>query len=67
MNVGSCRDEALKVVLDFTSNPALVHVACLLYQLEVLLLHSTTSSKKVRHSSTLSPVCRFVSLGLAQL
>ena len=45
-----CRDEALKVVLDFTASPRLVHVACLLYQLEVLLLQSGTPSKKVCHT-----------------
>lgn len=44
-----CRDEALKVVLDFTASPRLGHVARLLYQLEVLLLQSGTSSKKVCH------------------
>lgn len=45
-----CRDEALKVVLDFTASPNLVHVARLLYQLEVLLLQSGTPSKKVCHT-----------------
>ncbi|KAL0036203.1 hypothetical protein WJX79_007899 [Trebouxia sp. C0005] len=45
-HLNSLRDEALKVVLEFTSNPGLVHVARLLYQLEVLLLHSSTPSSK---------------------
>ncbi|DBA95921.1 TPA: hypothetical protein ACH3X1_001448 [Trebouxia sp. C0004] len=45
-HLNSLRDEALKVVLNFTSNPGLVHVARLLYQLEVLLLHSSTPKKE---------------------
>lgn len=43
----ACRDEALQVVLDFSSNAGLVHLARLLYQLEVLLLQSGNTSMKV--------------------
>ncbi len=46
------RDEALKVVLDLTSDAGLVHVARHLYQLEVLLLQSSMPSKKVSKASS---------------
>ena len=42
-----CRDEALKVVLEFAATAGLAQVARLVYQLEVLLLHPTPSNGKV--------------------
>lgn len=40
----------MKVVMDFTANAGLLHVAQLLYQLEVMLLQSSLNTTKVSHS-----------------
>ena len=49
-----CRQEALKVVLDFTANAGLLQVARLLYQLEVLLLQPAAPSHKVGAHAAMS-------------
>lgn len=46
----ACRGEALKVVMDFSANAGLLHAAQLLFQLEVLLLHSGLSDTEVSHT-----------------
>ena len=46
----ACRGEALKVVMDFTTNAGLLQVAQLLYQLEAMLLQSSPSATKVSHT-----------------
>ena len=57
----ACRNEALKVVLDFAATASLVQVARLVYQLEVLLLHPIPSSGKVcpskQHAMFVSMPC----------